>query len=52
MLSARVAFAICSMIGLGRDRRMDCYGEVINCQAHYRLQILLWIVERGLSGVR
>src|SRR6516162_2562926 len=38
------------------DRRMDCYDESINCQAHYRVQILVWVVERpglqeGLIGV-
>ena len=36
---------------------MDCYGERINCQAHYRVQILLWVIERpglqeGFIGVR
>jgi hypothetical protein len=41
----------------GWDRRMDGYGETTNCQAHYRVQILIWIVERvrfeqGLIGVR
>jgi hypothetical protein len=35
---------------------MDCYGEGINRQAHNRVQILVWVVERpglqeGLIGM-